>query len=78
MKYLLKTTDTYKVDTLTEVELLRKEMENDTWFDVSSFSYVYKYKPKLDEEYYVVTVKKNITSENMPDRQVKVKYEVDA
>ena len=78
MKYLLKTTDTYRVDTLTEVELLRKEMENDTWFDVSSFSYVYKYKPKLDEEYYVVTVKKNITAENMPDRQVKVKYEVDA
>ena len=78
MKYLLKTTDTYRVDTLTEVELLRKEMENDAWFDVSSFSYAYKYKPKLDEEYYVVTVKKNITSENMPDRQVKVKYEVDA
>ena len=53
MKYLLKTTDTYRVDTLEEVERLR------------------------DEEYYVVTVKKNITAENMPDRQVKVTYEVD-
>lgn len=77
MKYLLKTTDTYRVDTLEEVERLRDEMEQSAWFDVSSFSYAYKYKPKLDEEYYVVTVKKNITEENMPDRQVKVTYEVD-
>ena len=77
MKYLLKTTDTYRVDTLEEVERLRDEMEQSAWFDVGSFSYAYKYKPKLDEEYYVVTVKKNITEENMPDRQVKVTYEVD-
>ena len=77
MKYLLKTTDTYRVDTLEEVEKLRDEMEQSAWFDVGSFSYAYKYKPKLDEEYYVVTVKKNITEENMPDRQVKVTYEVD-
>ncbi len=78
MKYLLKTTDTYRVDTLEEVERLRDEMEQSAWFDVGSFSYAYKYKPKLDEEYYVVTVKKNITAENMPERQVKVSYEVDA
>lgn len=77
MKYLLKTTDTYRVDTLEEVERLRDEMEQSAWFDVGSFSYAYKYKPKLDEEYYVVTVKKNITEENMPERQVKVTYEVD-
>ncbi len=77
MKYLLKTTDTYRVDTLEEVERLRDEMEQSAWFDVGSFSYAYKYKPKLDEEYYVVTVKKNITAENMPERQVKVSYEVD-
>ena len=77
MKYLLRTIDVYKVDTLEEVEALRTEMEASTWFDVGSFSYAYKYKPKMDEEYYVVTVKKNITSENMPDRQIKVVYEVD-
>ena len=77
MKYLLKTTDTYRVDTLEEVERLRDEMEQSAWFDVGSFSYAYKYKPKLDEEYYVVTVKKNITEENMPERQVKVSNEVD-
>ena len=53
MKYLLKTTDTYRVDTLEEVERLRDEMEQSAWFDVGSFSYAYKYKPKLDEEYYV-------------------------
>ncbi len=77
MKYLLKTTDVYRVDTLDEVEKLRDEMEQSTWFSVSSFAYTYKYKQKTDEEYYVVTVKKEITSEVMPDRQIKVKYEVD-
>ena len=77
MKYLLKTTDVYRVDTLEEVEKLKDEMENSAWFSVSSFSYAYKYKQKTDEEYYVVTVKKEITAENMPDRQVRVKYEVD-
>ena len=77
MKYLLTTTDTYRVDSLEEVEKLKDEMEESAWFDVGSFSYKYKYKPKLDEEYYLVTVKKNITAENMPDRQVKIKYEVD-
>lgn len=77
MKYLLKTTDVYRVDTLAEVEKLRDEMEKSSWFGVGSFTYAYKYKPKLDEEYYVVTVKKNITDENMPERQVKVNYEVD-
>lgn len=77
MKYLLRTTDTYRVDTLDEVEKLRDEMEQSTWFSVSSFTYTYKYKQKTDEEYYVVTVKKEITAEAMPDRQIKVKYEVD-
>ena len=77
MKYLLKTTDIYRVDTLEEVERLRDEMENSPWFSVGSFSYAYKYKPKTDEEYYVVTVKKDITDEKLPDKQIKVKYEVD-
>lgn len=77
MKYLTKTTDVYRVDTLEEVEKLRAEMENNHWFSVSSFTYTYKYIKKTDEEYYQVTVRKEITDEKMPDRQVRVAYEVD-
>ena len=78
MKYLTKTTDVYRVDTLEEVEALRSEMESDgRWFSVSSFTYTYKFNKKTDEEYYQVTVKKEITDEKAPDRQIKVVYEVD-
>lgn len=78
MKYLLKTADTYRVDTLDEVEKLRAAMENDNWFSVDSFSYAYKVNKKTGDEYYLVTVKKGITDEKDPDRYVKVSYEIDA
>ena len=32
MKYLLKNTETYRVDTLNEVEKLRNEVENSNWY----------------------------------------------
>lgn len=77
MRYLTKTTDIYRVDNLDEVEELRTEMESSAWFFVPSFTYTYKVNKKTDEEYYLVTVKKEITDEKMPDRKVKVAYEVD-
>lgn len=80
MRYLTKTSDTYRVDTLEEVENLRSEMEESNWFDVSSFTYTYKTikaKGEIIDEYYLCTVKKEITSEKEPERKVKVAYEVD-
>lgn len=81
MRYLTKTADTYRVDTLEEVEKLRSELEDDRWFSVSSFTYTYKTvkaKGEIIDDYYLCTVKKDITSEKEPDRRVKVTYEVDA
>ena len=78
MRFLVRNTEVYRVDTLEEVEKLKDEFENSQWFSVSSFAYVYKYIKKTDEEYYLVTVKKEITDEKEPERYIKVSYEVDA
>ena len=77
MKYLLKNTEVYRVETLEEVENLRNEVENSNWYSVDSFSYAYKLNKKTGEEYYLVTVKKGITDEKDPERYVKISYEVD-
>ena len=78
MRFLVRNTEVYRVDTLAEVEKLKDEFENSPWFSVSSFTYAYKYIKKTDEEYYLVTVKKEITDEKEPERYIKVNYEVDA
>lgn len=80
MKYLISTTDTYRVDTVEEVEQLHEELKNDKYFTLSSFSYKTKFvkaKGEIIDEYQLVTAKKEITDEKEPDRQLKVKYEVD-
>jgi hypothetical protein len=78
MKYLLKNTEVYRVDTLEEVERLRDEVENSNWYSVDSFTYAYKYVKKTGEDYYLVTIKKGITDEKEPERYVKISYEIDA
>lgn len=78
MKYLLKNTETYRVDTLTEVEKLRNEVEESNWYSVDSFTYAYKENKKTGEDYYLVTIKKGITDEKEPERYIKIGYEIDA
>ena len=78
MKYLLKNTEVYRVDTLEEVERLRDEVENSNWYSVDSFTYAYKHVKKTGEDYYLVTIKKGITDEKEPERYVKISYEIDA
>lgn len=77
MRYLVRNVETYRVDSLEEVEKLKAEVENSQWFWVSSFTYAYKVIKKTDEEYYLVTIKKEITDEKEPERYIKVNYEVD-
>lgn len=80
MKYLLKTTEYYSVDTVEEVETLHEKLKTDKWADLVSFSYKTKYRgPKDDkEEYQLVMATKVFTDEKMPDRHVKITYGVDA
>ena len=77
MRYLVRNTEVYRVDTLEEVEQLRAEVETSKWFWVSSFTYAYKLIKKTGEEYYLVTIRKEITDEKEPERQIRTSYEVD-
>ena len=77
--YLLSCTDTYRVDTIAEVEALHEELSEDANFTLVSFSYKTKYikeKREIVGEYQVVTAKKVFNDEKEPDRRVEIHYEV--
>ena len=77
--YLLSCTDTYRVETVAEVEALHEELSNDPNFTLVSFSYKTKYikeKREIVGEYQVVTAKKVFNDEKEPDRVVNVSYGV--
>jgi hypothetical protein len=79
MRYLISTTEVYRVDTMDHVEVLRAEVEDDPHYNVSSFSYKYKCKKEKGEivdEWYQVSVKKNFNDEKDPDSHVGISYEV--
>ena len=77
--YLLSCTDTYRVETVAEVEALHEEISNDANFTLVSFSYKTKYikeKREIVGEYQVVTAKKVFNDEKEPDRSIEIHYEV--
>ena len=79
MRYLINAVDTYRVDTVSEVERLHEELKNDTTFELVSFSYKTKQiksKGEVIEEYQVVQAKKMFTDEKYPTEEVTVNYEV--
>jgi hypothetical protein len=79
MTYLISTTDTYRVGTVSEVEQLHEELKNDSSFILASFSYKTKYikeKGQIVDEYQLVTAKKFFTDEKEPTTQVVLNYEV--
>ena len=79
MKYLLTSTDTYRVATVDDVEVLHEELKNDRNFQLVSFSYKTKYikaKGEIIEEYQVVSAKKLFNDEKDPENHIDVKYGV--
>lgn len=79
MKYLLSCTDTYRVQTVADVEKLHDELATDTDFTLTAFSYKTKYikqKGEIIDEYQVVTAKKVFNDEKEPDRSIEIHYEV--
>jgi len=76
MKYLINTTDVYRVETVEDVERLHEELKNDPTFTLVSFSYKTKYIKKTEEEYQLVSAKKSFNEEKEPDRTIEISYEV--
>ena len=80
MKYLINSVDTYRVNTVGEVEQLHEILKNDTTFELVSFSYKTKQiksKGEVIDEYQLVQAKKVFTNEKEPTEQVEICYEVD-
>lgn len=79
MRYLLKAVDTYRVETVEDVEALHEELLADPCFDLVAFSYKTKQlksKGEVYEEYQVVSATKIFTDEKTPERVLVPTYVV--
>lgn len=77
-RYLIKTTEYYRVDTVSEVEQFHQELKTDGNFILDSFGYKQKevkQKGEVVDEYCYVTVKKVFTDEKYPSAQVEPRYD---
>ena len=69
-KYLIKTTMTYRVATVDEVEQLHEDLINNENFSLVGFAYktkVIKQKGEIVEEYQLVTATVTINDEKEPE-----------
>lgn len=77
MKYLLKSTDVYEVNTMDEVEALRQKFMDDTNYTLVSFGYKMKeikQKGEVLDTYYVITVQKMFNDEKDPCSTIDIIY----
>lgn len=78
-KYLIQTTEVYRVDTEPEVENLIAEAKEDTTFNVVKYNCEHKerkQKGEVIDDYYKVSIVKGFTSEREPSEQVIISYEI--
>jgi hypothetical protein len=76
-KYLISTTETYRVDSEEEVDVLLEEAKNSNDYTLSKYNCVHKELKKqgeVEDEWFRVTLTKIITSEKEPDRTMEVTY----
>lgn len=78
--YLVKTTDVYRVDSVSEVEQFHKDLKGDPHFELESFAYQQKQvkqKGEIVDEYCLVTVKKKFNDPKEPTSDVSITYNSD-
>lgn len=78
-KYLIQTTEVYRVDTEPEVENLIAEAKEDSTFDVIKYNCEHKerkLKGEVIDDYYKVSIVKGFTSEKEPETEVIISYEI--
>lgn len=79
MAYLINSVDTYRVNTVEEVEQLHEELKSDNRFTLASFSYKTKFikaKGEIIDEYQLVSAKKIFDDEKNPENSITIEYEV--
>lgn len=77
IKYLITTTNTYRVHTVADVEALHEELKHDPRFELTSFSYTtkdIKEKREVVDQYQLVKAKLVFTNEKEPAVQYEVEY----
>ena len=78
MRYLISTTETYRVASEEDVETLIAEAKNANSYELAKYTREYKEKKSKGEvvdAWYKVTLTKKFTDEKEPDRSIEVSYE---
>lgn len=76
-KYLIQTTDVYRVSTVADAEALHEELLKNPNFTLVAFGYKTKFikaRGEVVDEYQVVTAKKLFNEEKDPTSKVDVGY----
>lgn len=77
-KYLIKTTEIYRVDSENEVEEMLAEAKNDPHYELIKYSSQHKdikQKSEIVDSFELVSLTKAFTSEKEPERQVNIAYQ---
>lgn len=80
MKYLITTTEVYRVDTEAEAQALIEAAKADNHFILNKYVSEFKEcksKGEIIDEYFKVSLVKSFTSIKEPDSQVSVEYTVE-
>ena len=80
MKYLITTTEVYRVDTVAEAQALIEAAKADNHFILNKYVSEYKErksKGEVIDEYFKVSLVKSFTDIREPDSQVSVEYTVE-
>lgn len=76
-KYLVRTTEVYRVDNEREVETILAEAKNNPQYELAKYSSQHKEvksKGELLDEYELLTLTKAFNIEKEPDREIEVFY----
>lgn len=79
MKYLIQSSECYRVETKEEVDKLIAEAKEETSSSLAKYSCVYrekKAKGEVIDSWYKVTLVKNFNDEKDPTSYIEVTYEV--
>jgi hypothetical protein len=79
MKYLITTTEVYRVDTEAEAQELINEAKQDNYFTLSKYTSEYKErkaKGEVIDDYYKVSLTKTFSDIKEPGLQITISYEV--
>lgn len=78
MKYLIRTTEVYRIDSENEAkEFIESQKKNATTYTVSKYSSEYKEKKvkgEVEDLWYRVTIVKDFNDEREPNSEISVTY----